>query len=300
MTPFALSAGGARAVLLDYGARIASLSFGGRDVFVSYADLEDHRDDEAYLGAVLGRTSGRIGGARLVLDGEAHALSANAGGDQLHGGEAGFSRRDWTVAARAEDRLALTLVSEDGDQGFPGRLAARVTFMLTPDALRVEYEARTDAPTPVSLTHHPYVRLSGEAALDHTVRANAARWTPLTGDGIPTGEVRPVAGTPLDLASPRRVGDLEVAYPGGLDHGVACPGGVRAEVSDGERTLTVTSDQTHCQLFAGGTLSDPPGRHCGLAVEPQGWPDAEKHEGFEGRILRPGKAYRRWVEYRIG
>ena len=288
----------ARARILLYGARIASLSFGGRDVFVRYEDDAHNLRDDAYLGAALGRTSGRIGGARLRLGGEAHVLDANAGHDQLHGGADGFSVQRWRVADEAPDRLVLTLTSEDGDQGFPGRLAARLAFALTDDALRVEYRATTDAPTPVSLTHHPYVRLSGADVLDHTVQANAAAWTPLTDAGIPTGEVRDVAGTPLDLGAPRRVGEVIRAL-GGLDHGVVCPGGVRVAVSDGERTLTVTSDQTHCQLFGAGTLDDPPGRHCGLAVEPQGWPDAEKHEGFEQRVLRPGETYRRWVEYRV-
>ena len=292
-----LRAGTARAVVLPYGARIAALSLGGGPVFASYEDAGDNLGDEAYLGAVLGRTSGRVGGARVTVDGRTHALAANAGDDQLHGGPEGFSRRVWSVAGRAEDRLSLALASPDGDQGFPGRLEARLAFALTEDALRVEYEARADAPTPLSLTHHPYVRLSGTHALDHTVRANAAAWTPLTEAGIPTGEVRDVAGTPLDLSQPRRVGDLEEVL-GGLDHGVVCPGGVRVAVSDGQRTLTVASDQTHCQLFGAGTLGSPPGRHCGLAVEPQGWPDAEHHEGFEQRVLRPGETYRRWVEYR--
>ena len=295
-----LRAGGAHAQVLPYGARIARLAFGGQDVFAAYGDAGNNVDDEAYLGAVLGRVSGRIGGARLSVDGHAHDLDANAGADQLHGGTAGFSRRVWGVAERAADRLTLTLTSEDGDQGFPGRVEARVRIGLSQRALRVDYEARADAPTPVSLTHHPYVRLSGADVLDHTVQANAAAWTPLTEAGIPTGEVVPVAGTALDPTRPRRVGDLEDAFAGGLDHGIVCPGGARVAVSDGQRTLTVTSDRTHCQLFAGGTLGAVPGRHCGLAVEPQEWPDAEKHEGFAPRVLRPGEAYRRWVEYRIG
>ena len=298
-----LRAGTASARVLTYGARIAASSFGGAPVFVSYGDDADNRDDEAYLGAVLGRVSGRIGGATLPMGDDRFDLDANAGDDQLHGGGAGFSRRVWDVAEAGADRLVLTLASEDGDQGFPGRLDARVAFALREGALRVDYEARADAPTPVSLTHHPYVRLSGGDVLDHTVQANAAAWTPLTAAGIPTGEVRDVAGTPLDLSAPRRVGDVIGALTsrgeGGLDHGIVCPGGVRVAVSDGQRTLTVASDQTHCQLFGAGTLGDPPGRHCGLAVEPQGWPDAEKHEGFEGRVLRPGQVYRRWVTYSV-
>ena len=299
MKGYVLRVGGAYARILAYGARIAELSFGGRDVFVRYADDASNVDDEAFLGAALGRVSGRIGGARLTVDGQTHDLAANAGDDQLHGGPGGLSNRDWTLAEQAEDRLVLTLVSEDGDQGFPGRLEARLTFALTEDALRVDYEATADAPTPVSLTHHPYVRLSGTDVLDHTVQANGASWTPLTEAGIPTGAVEDVTGTPLDLRAPARVGDVIEALDG-LDHGVVCPGGVRVAVSDGARTLTITSDQTHCQLFGAGTLGDPPGQHCGLAVEPQGWPDAEKHEGFESRILRPGETYRRWVAYRIG
>ena len=293
-----LASGGARARILLYGARIAGLSFGGADVFVRYAEDAHNLRDDAYLGAALGRTSGRIGGARFRLGDETFRLDANAGDDQLHGGTDGFSVRDWQVAEAAPDRLVLTLTSEEGDQGFPGRLDARLTFTLAPDALRVDYEATTDALTPVSLTHHPYVRLSGRDVLDHTVQANAAAWTPLTEAGIPTGELLSVQDTPLDIGLPRRVGDVIRALDG-LDHGVVCPDGVRVAVSDGQRTLTVTSDQTHCQLFGAGTLGTPPGRHCGLAVEPQEWPDAEKHVGFPRRLLAPGQTYRRWVEYRL-
>ena len=297
LIPIRLAAGSATADILPYGARIARLRFSGTDVFVAYEDTASYRDDEPYLGAILGRTSGRIADAHLAVDGREHELSANEGSDHLHGGEGGFARRTWAVAEEEADRLVLSLISPDGDQGYPGRLAAKATFTLTEDALRVDYEARTDAATPVSLTHHPYVRLSGTDVLDHTVEANASAWTPLTARGIPTGEVADIGGTVLDLSAPRRIGDLLDALDGTLDHGVVCPGGVRVRVSDGERALTVTSDHTHCQLFGAGTVGPPLGRYMGLAIEPQGWPDAERHAGFEDRTLRSDETYRRWIIY---
>ena len=302
METFDLAAGTARARILDYGARIVSLSFRGRDVFLSYGDLTDYRDDEPYLGAILGRTSGRIAGAVLSVRGTRYPLTANEGPDHLHGGTEGFGHRRWVVEERDPDRLVLRLVSEDGDQGYPGRLEARAVFVLTEEALRVDYEATSDAPTPVSLTHHPYVRLSGRDALDHRIEANAQGWTPLTATGVPTGAVDPVAGTPMDLAEPGRLTDLMADLaPDPLDHGVVCPGGVRVRISDPEgRALTITSDHTHCQLYGAGKMGPPHGPHAGIAVEPQGWPDAERHEAFEDRTLAPGRTYRRFVEYRDG
>lgn len=300
LVPVTLNAGSSTADILPYGARIMQLRFSGRPVFVAYDEPAQYVADEPYVGAILGRTSGRIANARLTVDGQTHALAANEGGHHLHGGPGGFGVRDWTVAERGEDRLVLTLTSDDADQGYPGRVTAKATFTLTPDAFRVDYEAVCDAPTPISLTHHPYVRLSGNDALDHSVQTNADRWTPLTEAGIPTGKVADVADTPLDMRGPVRIGDVIEALNGTLDHGVVCPGGVRVRVSDGANALTITSNHTHCQLYGAGTVGAPLGRYMGLAVEPQGWPDAERHEGFEDRIVRPGQTYRRHVVYQDG
>jgi aldose 1-epimerase len=168
--------------------------------------LEHYVAHSPNFGAIVGRYGNRIGGARFPLDGRTHALVANEGANQLHGGPKGFAKRNWTLAGATDTSATLVLVSDDGDMGYPGRLVARCTYeLLEPATLRLVLEATCDAPTPVNLTTHSYYNLDGgPTILDHSLAVEADFFTPTRPDLIPTGEIRAVAGTPYDFA--RRAG----------------------------------------------------------------------------------------------
>ena len=286
-----LRAGPSAARLLPYGARLTDLSLRGLPVLLAYPDDAANRDDEAWLGAALGRVSGRIADARLRLDGETHRLDANEGDDHLHGGAAGFGHVTWTATRQSEAEAVLTLTSPDGDQGYPGRLEASCRVRLDEDRLILTYEAATDAPTPVSLTHHPYFRLGGDVDA-HVLRVNADAYLPLGPTGVPTGETRDVAGTPLDLRAGRRLSGVLAELGAPLDHCLVCGDAVDLRLEGPDAALRITADQPCLQLYGGGKLGPPLHAGAGLALEPQAYPDAERC-GFPSRVLRPGEAYRR-------
>ena len=286
-----LEAGAAAARVLPYGARLAALSFGGTDVVLAYPDDADHRDDEPYLGSVLGRTSGRIKAASLVLDQTTHRLTANEGEDHLHGGTLGFGRRTWDVEAADARSATLRHSSPDGEEGYPGRLDASCRFDLEPDRLTITYEAEADAPTPVSLTHHPYFALGGGVSA-HRLTVNASGWLPLTARGVPTRERRDVTGGPLDLRAGRSLADLLADLDGPLDHCLVCEGGVEVLLEGPAGALRLAADQPCLQVYGAGKMGAPFGPGAGLALEPQAYPDAERC-GFPSRLLRPGETYRR-------
>ena len=204
------SSTGLSATVTKYGARIAELlvpvAGGARNVTLGFDRLEPYLSDSVNLGAVAGRYANRIGGGRFTLDGREYRLPQNEGRNTLHGGPDGFSYRVWQAEPDGET-LRLTLHSPDGDQGFPGALDAVVEYRLDGDALVIDYAATTDAPTVLNLTNHAYFNLSGEASvLEHVLHIPSSRITALDAELIPTGEIRDIAGTPLDFRTPTAIG----------------------------------------------------------------------------------------------
>ncbi|MBC9732887.1 aldose epimerase family protein [Nocardioides marmotae] len=272
-----------------------------RDVALGMPRVADNLDDDAYLGATVGRYANRIGRGELEVDGTTYALPTNDRGHTLHGGPDGFDRRTWTVVEATGSAAELELVSPDGDQGFPGTVTARARFEVAGRTLRTSYAATTDAPTVVSLTNHAYYRLGGETVADHELTLHADAYLPVV-DGVPTGEVAEVAGTRFDLRAGGPPGDLDHPFVvRGSETGWA-PGGPLREVArlrgHGLR-LTVRADQPGVQVYTGGAFS---GRHhppfAGVAIEPQLHPDSPHHEGEPGwpsAALRPGETYR-WTQ----
>ena len=222
-----IAAGALRARVATLGAALLNLwapdaRGHAADVTLGHADLEGYSEDPAYLGVAVGRTAGRIAGARVTVDGTAHALDANDGANALHGGPHGLSWKVWRVESQAPDRVTLAAESPAGEGGYPGRLAARLTYGLAPEAsgdavtLALDWHAEADAPTPVALTHHPYWNLRGHAAGGlgaHLVQSDAARYLALDGL-VPSGETPPVDGTALEL---RRPTPLALAFAEALD-----------------------------------------------------------------------------------
>lgn len=305
-TPIRLHRGGFALTLLPLGATLhgfdVELPDGSwRNVVVSRDDLDAVH--ASYLGATVGRCANRIGKARFELGGNSYQLVANEGENQLHGGPGGFSERIWQVAEVTESSATFTLVSEDGDQGYPGRVVVRATYMVGDDGAEVVYRARTDAATVVNLTTHPYFRLGGTGIDDHRVTVPASAYTPVDAAMIPTGEIRAVTGTALDLRAGVMVKQAcaeavstGTDAGGGIDHNFVVDGSgwrehVRLEGPDG-LTLQVFSDAPAVQLYSGEQID-----RAGLAIEPQGFPDAPNHANFPSVTLHPGQEYLRRIRW---
>ncbi len=319
------NAHGMSVTILDRGGVVQALHVpdaDGRtaDVVLGFDDLDAYRRAHPYVGATIGRFANRIAGARFVLEGRPWVLPPNEGAHQLHGGPEGFDQRVFeAVPSSGEEApsVELRLTSPDGDQGFPGALELRVTFRLLADALRIDYEATSDAATLVNPTHHAYFNLAGEGDVrEHELWIDAEAFTPVDAELIPTGEVRPVEGTAFDFRQPRRVGDRlgahELRATRGYDHNYVLRGeGLRAvaRLRDPEsgRRLVVETDRPGLQLFTAngfdgrllGKGGRAYGRHAGLCLETQVWPDAPNQPGFPSAVLRPGETFRSTTIFRF-
>ena len=280
----------------------------------SWRDITIGAGQDVYAGRTVGRYANRLEGGRFSLDGTTFQTSANEPPNSLHGGDGGFSNREWTLVAATASTVAMRLTSADGDQGYPGQLEVAAVFDLGPHTLTITYAATTDKPTIVNLTLHPYFNLGTTGVNDELVLwLNADSYLPTRDDGIPTGDIDPVLGTGLDFTSPRSIAEaraemLEAGLDrrGALDHCFIVPGdGVREMVhltGDGI-TLSVLSDADCVQIYDGtwfdGTAVMPDGRvvcsHAGLAIEPEDMVDAPNHPSWPSSILRPGETWSRTI-----
>jgi aldose 1-epimerase len=303
-----LGGGGLAVELLDYGAIVRSLRFGPTETVLGFEGLEAYLADRAYQGCVVGRCANRIDGGRFSIDGEAFQAEVNEGPNTLHGGPVGFGRRLWSFERWDETSATLAYRSPDGEEGFPGQLDARIRFRIGASALEITWLAQASRPTPANLTHHLYFNLSGDAStsvLDHRLGVEAEAITPVRPDLIPTGDFLAVAGTPFDLNRPRPLGEvLAQAHPqltlcGGIDHNWALRGRVSLACPRSGLSLTLTTDQPGLQVYSGQALTAPFVRHGGLALEPQGFPDAVNRPAFPSVVLRPGQTYRKRAVYRF-
>ena len=305
---YTLTRDGLTVRVLDYGGVLQSLETPDRagrpgNVVLGYSDLDGYVGNNrpgaarVFLGAVIGRYANRIAGGTFTLDGVLHRVPLNNGKNSLHGGPAGFDTRVWS-AAEADDGLRLTLVSPDGDQGYPGRLTTEVTYRLgAPGRLSITYRATTDAPTVVNLTNHTYWNLAGAGDVHaHRLTINASRFCPTDDNQIPLGGPVPVEGTPFDFRTPARIGarlgapDPQLAIGHGYDHNWILDGPRAARAWDPEsgRLLTMHTTEPGLQFYSGNHL---PHRGAGFALEAQHFPDAPNRPDFPSTVLRPGEVY---------
>ncbi len=323
---------GLEAKITNYGGIVVSLLVPDRkgdrrDVVLGHERLEDYLDNSPYFGCLVGRYGNRIANGRFTLDGTEYELARNNGNNHLHGGIRGFDKAAWqtsTSTSEAGEALELKYVSPDGEEGYPGTLSVRVVYTLTLDnALRIDYSATTDKPTVVNLTHHSYFNLRGAGTgdiLGHEVQILAKRFTPVNEGLIPTGELRPVAGTPLDFTQPIALGarienkDEQLVRAGGYDHNFVLDSGggalaLAARVVDPQsgRVMEVLTTEPAIQLYTGNFLeSDIAGkddqryghRH-GLCLEAQHFPDSPNQPSFPSTVLRPGEEYTQTTLYRF-
>jgi aldose 1-epimerase len=319
---------------MSFGARILSIVVPNRDggpadIALGYQSLDAYLNDAHYFGAVVGRYANRIGHARFSLSGGVIQLSANDGPHHLHGGVRGFDRVLWEAEPMEEvphgTGLTLTYESPDGEEGYPGRLRVRVSYLLTDrDELAVLYQAMTNRTTPVNLTQHTTFNLKGESegdVLDHQLQISADRMIPV-GDGlIPTGEIRPVDGGPFDFRTPVSIRERtqeageQLAMAGGYDHSFVLnrdSAGLfpAAQVYDpgSGRTLTVQTTEPGLHLYTGNFLSERVRgksgrryvRHGGFCLEAQHFPDSPNQPTFPSVLLRPDSEYRSRTVFRFG
>ncbi|MDP4026717.1 aldose epimerase family protein [Methylobacterium sp. NEAU 140] len=324
-----LERGSLRVQVIDLGAAITAIETPDRagrraNVVLGLDSVGGYETLSPSFGAIVGRYANRIAGGRFSLDGHTYRLPTNDGPNTLHGGPENFVRRLWRVEAVGADRLDLAYRSPDGEEGFPGNLDVHVAYSLPEDGvLRIDYAAWTDRPTVLNLTNHSYFNLAGEGSgsvLDHVVQLDADAFTPTDAAQVPTGEIRPVAGTPFDFRAPHalgvriRTGDPQLAFAKGYDHnfvlrgeaGRLRPAATCHDPASGRR-LAVATTQPALQLYTGnnldGTLIGPSGRiyRSGDAVcfETQGYPDAPNQPAFPAAVLRPGERFTARTEFRF-
>ena len=330
-----LSHGGLALSLITLGGIVTALRVPDRDgvaanVVRGFDNLDDYVHRNPFFGVIVGRYANRIARGELVIDGQVHALSRNNGSNCLHGGAEGFGTRLWEVAsARAHDpalggpAVTLRLVSADGDQGFPGRVEALVTYSLGAElAWRVDYEATTDRATVVNLSHHDYFNLAGRgSALDHRLTLPASRYNPVDADLIPTG-IAAVDGTPFDFRTPTpiraRLADAhpQLAIAGGYDHHWILDDpragtlrlAARLEDPQSGRAMTLHTSEPGLQFYAGNFLDgslvghdgEAYGRGAAICLEPQHSPDSPHRADWPTTLLRPGQVYRSTSVYTFG
>jgi aldose 1-epimerase len=314
-----LEGNGLRVRLLTWGARLAELWVPDRtgavaDIVLGCDGLDDWLTHGTYLGATCGRYANRIAGGRFMLDGREVQVDRNEGANHLHGGRAGFDLKHWDIDSHSGSHVTLTCTSPDGEMGYPGTLAARVTYRL--DAgLTIEMQAETDAPTVVNLVNHAYFNLAGQGAGDimgQLLKVEAGHYLPVDGQLIPTGEVLSVAGTAFDFRRPRPVG---AALPGsgGFDHNLCLSAPLGADglrpcltatdPASGRRMRLWTSEPG-VQLYTGAHFSGSPGkagarypRFAGFAAETQRFPDSPNNPHFPPARLDPGRTYRHVMRF---
>ena len=344
--PFGVTADGRPIDLITLrnarGMVVRAMTFGGIVLSVSVPDRAGHFDDVVlghddaggyfsnapYFGALIGRYGNRIARGRFTLDGHTYTLATNNGANHLHGGVRGWDQQVWNAAPFHDRRgvgVILTHTSSDGDEGYPGRVEATVTYTLTDaNELRIDYLATTDRPTIINLTQHSYFNLAGSRASDvlgHQLMIAADRYTPVDAGLIPTGELAPVQGTPFDFRVSTPIGaridqkDTQLEYGKGYDHnfvlnreGSALVVAARVLEPVTGRTLELSTTEPGLQFYSGnfldGTIAGKGGakydRRSGFCLETQHYPDSPNHANFPSTVLRPGQPYATTTVFTFG
>ncbi len=325
---------GMEATITNYGAIVMALETPDRagksaDIVLGYEHSNDYyHKDTPYFGAIVGRYGNRIAKGRFTLDGQTYTLAQNNDGNHLHGGIKGFDKVIWDAEPfNTDDSVGLKLqyTSKDGEEGYPGTLKATVWYSLTKNnELKIEYLATTDKVTPVNLTHHGYWSLAGAGSgdiLSHEMMLNADRFTPVDSTLIPTGELRPVKGTPFDFTAPTPIGaringdDEQLRFGKGYDHNFVLNKGKAGELTlaarvhepTSGRVMEVWTTEPGIQFYSGnfldGTNIGKDGRiykhRYGFCLETQHFPDSPNQPKFPSVILHPGEKYTHTTIYRF-
>jgi aldose 1-epimerase len=318
--------------IAGYGATVVSVEVPDRqgkngDVVLGFDALDGYLGQHPHFGGVVGRYGNRIAKGRFSLGGALYTLAKNNGENHLHGGVRGFDRMVWKgrdASGSAGPAVELVYSSKDGEEGYPGNLTAKVTYTLTDEnELRIDYEATTDKDTVVNLTNHSYFNLAGPGPgtiLDHVLTLDAARFTPVREGLIPTGELRPVEGTPFDFRKATAIGarieakDEQLALGGGYDHNFVLDGkagvlrpAARVVESGSGRVMQVLTTEPGVQFYTGnfldGSVKGKGGqvyaKRAGFCLETQHYPDSPNQPSFPSTTLKAGKRYKSTTVFRF-
>lgn len=276
---------------------------GRRHVVLGYEKAEDYLKHRNFMCIIAGRVANRIAGAKFSLNGETFFLDANDGPNTLHGGATGLGKRIWSAERDGNKAVRFSYISPDGEEGFPGTVKFEITVTLNGHALTYDMAALPDRPTPISLAQHNYYNLAGGGdIMAHSVQIRANHFTETDTALLPTGRILPVSNTALDFTSPRSFGDADPNQQGADDNLVVAWGsGPIVEMTAPQSpTLRMWSDQPGLQLYTGKHLGAGGKLHegqtlmpfAGVALEPQGFPDAVNQPDFPSIIATPDQPYR--------
>ena len=316
---------GTEVKITNYGGTIISWVTADKNgkksnIVLGFDSLSGYLAKPPYFGALVGRYGNRIAGAQFKIDGATYKLAANNGPNSLHGGLKGFDKVVWDATPSSDNNVSLTLnyLSKDGEEGFPGNLKTTVKYTLTDDdELLIQYDAETDKTTPVNLTNHSYFNLTGDVTntiKDHVLWVDADKYTPVDATLIPTGELKPVSGTPFDFTTPHKIGERLDAVKGGYDHNFVLNNQSNslklvAYVTDSVsgRKLEVFTTEPGLQFYTGnfldGSLKNRDGKtiakHAAFCLETQHYPNSPNQASFPSSILKPGDKYHTETKYKV-
>lgn len=328
---YTLTNGKMAATILNFGGIVTHLMVPGKkgvagDVTLGWSKLAQYEASGPYFGALIGRVGNRIAKGKFKVGGKTYEVATNNAPNHLHGGVKGYDKRVWGAKPGKSAKgptLTMTLTDVDGTEGYPGTVKLKVVYTLTTSALRIEYSAMTDKATPINLTHHAYFNLKDGGKSDilgHVLQMEADKYTPTDATAIPTGELAPVKGTPIDFTTAKPIGqDLKAmggggGTPAGYDHNVV----VRGKMGKLRRAATVTeptsgrqmevwTTEPGMQFYAGIWLDGSKGKggvsykqYHGFCLETQHYPDSVNHPKWPTTILRPGQKFKSVTEYRFG
>jgi aldose 1-epimerase len=323
------NAHGLKAKIITYGGIVTELHTPDRDgkladVVLGFDNLKAYLAGHPYFGALVGRVANRIAKGKFTLDGKVYQLAVNNGPNALHGGLKAFDKKVWKaepIEGADGPGVRLSYLSADGEEGYPGNLSVTVTYTLTnQNELRIDYKATTDKDTPINLSNHSYFNLAGPTGgdiLGHELMLAADQYTPVDATLIPTGEIKPVKGTPLDFTTPTPIGariDQLKGDPSGYDHnfvlrsgGKSLALGARVHEPKTGRVMEMYTTEPGVQFYTGnfldGKLTGKQGvaykKHAGFCLEAQHFPDSVNHPNFPSVILKPGSTYTQTTVYKF-
>lgn len=316
--------------ITNFGGKVVSIFAPDRhgdvkDIVLGYDTIEEYVHGNPYFGALIGRYGNRIAKGQFSLNGDTYQLSINSRSDTLHGGPAGFHNRAWNVESKSSSEIELSLVSADGEEGYPGELRVNVRYSLNNNnELSIDYSAVTDKTTIINLTNHPFFNLKGEGngdILNHLIKIVGSRFTPVNERLIPTGEIWSVEGTALDFRDFTMIGsrisskEEQIMFGRGYDHNwvldkngrdLALAACVREPISG--RELEVWTTEPGLQFYSGNFLDGtdvgkggkPYGFRSAFCLEAQHFPDSPNHPNFPSTTLNPGDTYSQKTVYKFG
>jgi aldose 1-epimerase len=290
------------------------------DIVLGFDSLKQYQKGVPYFGALIGRYGNRIAKGKFTLDNVEYTLATNNAPNHLHGGIKGFDKVVWDateLSGTDSVGLVLTYLSKDMEEGYPGNLTSKVTYVLTNNnEIKIYYEAETDKPTIVNLTHHSYFNLTGckESILDHELTLYADSITQVDSTLIPTGVIATIAGTDFDFTTPHKIGERIANVRRGYDHNFKLrrQGNGLMLASDlydatSGRLMQTYTTEPGIQLYSGnfldGSLTGIGGiayqKHYGVCLETQNYPDSPNKPNFPSVVLRPGEKYTQLTIYKF-